>query len=184
MFELSTVLLSTLPPGRVFALDRQTLISIGINLFNVALLAFVLSKLLYSPVRGFMAARTQRVNAQLEDAATQLSKANAQKEKYEALFTEIESQREEILREAKALAAQNLHQVMEEARQEAQAIKQRAATEAALERQRAREEVRQVIIEVSAAMTEKVIAASIDKEMHERMFAGAVAELEQAKWLA
>ena len=184
MFNFPLTILADMPPGRVFGLDAQTLISTGINLFNVALLAFVLAKLLYNPVRNYMAQRAERIAGQIKSAAEQAERAAAIKEEYETKLREIDILREDILREARALAAENSHDILEQARQEAAAIKQRAAADIILERERVKAEMKQVIIDVSAAMTEKVVAVSMDAGMHDQMFEQTVAELGRAEWVA
>ena len=167
----------------MFALDRQTLISTGINLFNVAILAVVLSKLLYNPVRKFMAARTERIRVQLDEAAREAETASELKTRYEGLLAGIDDQRKEILEEARKTAADTAKRMLAQAKADADAVRVQATAEVELERERVREEMRQVIIGVSAAMTEKLIAASIDDKLRERMFAETVSELEEVKWL-
>ena len=168
--------------GRVFGLDQQTLIQIGINLFNVAVLAFVLSKLLYNPVRNFMRKRSEGIESQLEHAEKESKGATALRLEYERKLKEIDVQKEAILEEARKLAADNRGRMMLEAKAEADALKARAASEIEAEYARAREEMRQAIIEISALMTEKLVMVSIDSDTQERLFNEAMGELEGATW--
>ena len=184
MFDASLFLLSAqLPPERVFGLDQQTLIQIGINLFNVAVLAAILSWLLYNPVRNFMGARTQRIAAQIEGAAAQQKQAEEMRAEYEEKLARIATEREEILDAARKLAAENTKQTLAAARAEADGVRERAAAEIEHERERAKAEMKQVIIEVSTAMTEKILVASVDDAVYERMFNATLSEMERAKWL-
>ncbi|MCL2857025.1 MAG: F0F1 ATP synthase subunit B [Oscillospiraceae bacterium] len=176
-------LLSTVPDGRVFGLDQQTLISIGINLFNVIILAVLLSWLLYNPVRKFMAARTARIASQIEGAARQAQDAEQLRVEYEQKIAEIAVEREEILEGARKMAAENAKQTLAAAKAEADGVRERAADEIEHERERVRAEMKQVIIEVSTAMTEKILVASVDDAVYERMFDATVSEMENAKWL-
>ena len=170
------------PAGRVFALDTQTLLSIGINLFNVALLAFVLSKILYNPVKNFMASRALRIKNQLESAENDSQAAAALKLEYELKLGEINIQRDAILEEATKLAADNRVRMLAEAKVEVEALKSRAAAEIEGERERAREEMRGAIIEISALMAEKMICKSMTNESSDRLFDEAMAELEEITW--
>ena len=183
MFDASLFLLSAEVPGRVFGLDQQTLIQIGINLFNVAVLAFVLSKLLYNPVRNFMARRTERITSQIESAALEAQKAQELRAEYEQKLAEIASEREEILDKARRLAGENSKQIVAAAKAEAVAIHERAAAEIEHERENVRAQMKQVIIEVSTDMTEKILQASINEQIYERMFEQTLSEMEQTKWL-
>jgi len=183
LFDLSLLVLSAAPEPFVFQLTGQTPIQMAINLFNVAVLAVVLSKLLYNPVRNFMAARSEKIRTQLEGAAKEAESAAALKQKYEDLLVNIDRQRDDILSEARARAGDTERRILAEAKAEADAVRERAHAEVELERERVREEMRQVIIEVSAAMTEKLVAATIDDELRERVFAETVSDLEEARWL-
>ena len=170
------------PAGRVFALDMQTLISIGANLLNIALLAFILSKLLYNPVRKFMQNRTERIKKQLENAEKESLSASALKLEYEQQLKNIDLQKDAILEEARKLAAENRELMMMETKAEIDTLKARAASEIEAERERAREEMRQAIIEISALMTEKLVMVSVDSNTQKRLFDEAMSELEGISW--
>jgi len=184
LFDASLFLLSTaVPDGRVFGLDQQTLIQTGINLFNVAVLAVALRWLLYGPVQRFMEARTRRITSQIEDAALEAQKAEELRSEYEQKLAQITAEREEILEGARKLAAENTRQTIADAKAEATAIHERATAEIEHEKEQVRAQMKQVIIEVSTEMTEKILVASVDDAVYERMFEQTVAEMENAKWL-
>jgi len=170
------------PEGRIFGLDQQTLIQIGINLLHVALIAFILSWLLYNPVRNFMKGRADRIKSQLEGAEKEAQDASALKFAYEQKLEMIDVQRNEILEEARKQASENRARMMVEARAEADALKVRAFSEIEAERERAREEMRQAIIEVSSLMAEKLVTVSVDSYTQERLFDEAMGELEGISW--
>ena len=65
----------TVPEGRVFALDFQTLSGIVIQLINGIILAAALSYILYKPVQEFMRRRTERIQSKLDDAEAMMAKA-------------------------------------------------------------------------------------------------------------
>jgi len=166
-----------MPAGRVFGLDQQTLIQIGIQLFNVSLLAYLLARLLYNPVRDFMSRRADRIKVQMESAEDDMANAKELKVKYETRIKEINLERDDILETARKIAAEKGKQIIDEAKNEADTIKARAVQNIEMEQERAKDEMKQAIIEVSSAMAEKYIMRAIDKDVHERLFAEAMAEL-------
>jgi len=182
--ELSLFLLSAAPEPRVFGLDQQTLIAIGINLFNVALLAVILSKVLYNPVRNFMKKRAERISAQLDGAAKEAKAASELRADYEGKLKNIDLQKEEILSTARKLAEENAKRMLDEAKTEADALRARALSEVEFEQRRVRDEMKKVIIDVSTVMTEKLVTMSMSDEVSERLFNETVAELEEVKWLS
>ncbi|MCL2676224.1 MAG: ATP synthase F0 subunit B, partial [Firmicutes bacterium] len=110
------LLLENIPSGRVFGLDRQTLIQIGIQLFNVSLLAYLLARFLYNPVRDFMRKRGERIKTQLEHAESDLAKANGLKMEYEKKLKEIHQERDDILATAHRLAVEKSGRLLTEAK--------------------------------------------------------------------
>jgi F-type H+-transporting ATPase subunit b len=60
--------MQTLPAGRVFGLDTQTLISIGIQLLNAIILALALTFILYKPVKRFLQKRTEMIQKKIDDS--------------------------------------------------------------------------------------------------------------------
>jgi len=174
--------LSAVPEGRLFGLDLQTLISTAIQLFNVSLLAVVLSWLLYKPVRRFLRGRSEHIAAQFARAELDMEQAAALKVEYETKLEDIELERNRVLDEAYKLAADKSRQIVDDARREAAAVRERSAEEIRKERERVGEEIRQQIIEVASAMAEKFVAHAIDQETQDRLFDEAMAELEGIAW--
>lgn len=178
----AVILLAAESSGRVFALDPQMFIQVGAQLLNASLLAAILTYVLYKPVRGMLAKRTEKIKSQLDRASEDMATANELKLQYEKKLGEIDLERNEILESSHRLAARKARQVLEEAKHEANVIKERAAADIELERERVKDEMRQAIIEVSAAMASKFVSQSIDAEVEDRLFSETMAELEEATW--
>ena len=177
-----TIVLASVPEGRLFGLDSQTLVQIIAQLINVCLLAFVLSKLLYKPVGEFMAKRSERIRDQLEHAADESAKAHELRTLYEQKLQEVDRERDAILDKAHRQAVENSRQLVAEAKTEADAIKTRSQDNVKMEWERAQAEMKLAILEISAAMAEKMVTLSIDKGTHERLFDETMAELEGVSW--
>lgn len=173
---------TTVPDGRMFALDQQTLVSVGILLLNFCILAVVLSLLLYKPVQNYMRKRTERISAQVQDAQDQMAQAQTLKAEYEEKLRDIAAERAATLESARLESAERHRQMLEEARLEAAAIKQRAEESIRAQREQLRQETRLHIVEVSSLMTEKLLQKAMDSETQERLFEQALAEVEEAIW--
>ncbi|MDR2572002.1 MAG: ATP synthase F0 subunit B [Oscillospiraceae bacterium] len=171
-----------LPPGRVFNIDQQTLIQIIANIINVAALACILAYLLYRPVRDILNKRTSRIQGQLTQAEEELAKAMELKSKYEQKLDDIEREREDILSEARKVAADSGRRLVAEAKKEADTIKDRAAANVEMEWERAENDMRTAIIDVSAVMAEKFVSLAINKETHDKLFEETLSDLEGMAW--
>jgi len=170
------------PPGRVFNIDQQTLIQIVANVINVAILAAILAYLLYKPVRNILTKRTNRIQGQLIQAEEELEKATELRRNYEKKMEEIEREREEILGEARKIAADSSRRAIAEAKKEADTIRERAAANVELEWERAENDMRTAIIDVSAVMAEKFVSLAINKETHDKLFEETISDLEGMTW--
>ena len=70
--------------------------------------------------------------------------------------------------------------IVEEARKEAQEIRERAMSDITAEALRVKDDIHRAIIEISSDMANKIITASVNKEMHDKLFDDALTELEDA----
>jgi len=168
--------------GRLFGLDFQTVIQVVAHLINVGLLAFILVKLLYKPVQNFLLKRVERIKGELDHAGDEMAKANELKLQYEQKMKDVELARDEILGEARKAAADEGRQIVADAKKEADAVKERAAANVDLEWDRAQTAMRQAIVDVASAMTEKFVTLAINKETHDQLFADTMSELEGMTW--
>jgi F-type H+-transporting ATPase subunit b len=175
-------LLSAAETGRLFGLDQQTLIGIGIQLFNAAFLAAALSFLLYQPVRNFMRNRTEKIAAQLANAETDMAEAARLKNEYESKLSAVEAERKEILDNARALASDEKNRQIQEAKKEINILRENAAANIKREEEQLKNEISLYILDVSHVMASKFVAHAIDKETQDRMYRETIAELEGAAW--
>jgi F-type H+-transporting ATPase subunit b len=176
------IVFGSAPDGRLFGLDMQTVVQIVAHLINVSILAFILAKLLYKPVREFLHKRSDRIREQLEQAGGEMARGKELRLLYEQKMKDIELERDEILDEARKLAAETGRQIVADAKKEADAVRERATANVDMEWERAEAAMRQAIIDVSAAMTEKFVTLAINKETHDRLFDETMAELEGMTW--
>jgi len=162
----------------LFGLDQFTFTGMVPNLFNFAVLAALMTFLLYNPIKKLLEDRANRVAGELKEAEDKNLSASELKEKYEAKLKEIEVERTSILEEARKAAKDRQHQILEEAKAEAQDIRERASRDVITERDRIKSAVHEAIIDISTEMATKLISVSIDKNAHNRLFAEALTELE------
>ena len=183
MDAMTVFILSAAPDGgRVFGLDFQTAIQVGIILFNVSVLAAVLSHILYKPVQNFLKKRAEKIADQLTRAEEDMNKAAELKAQYEASLKDIEMERAEILEAARKTATEQTKETLIDAKKEADSIRARASVDIKNEQEHAKEQLRIHIIEVASAMTEKLVSYTIDKETQDRLFEETLKELEEATW--
>lgn len=182
MNNLIVILNQSVPEGRVFGLDVQTLTDIGIQLFNAAILAVILAYLLYNPVKEFMQARRAKIEGQIEDADNTMTEAQELIIEYEKKLAGIEEERIEILESARQSANKEREAIRRDLDKEVEAIRSRAHQSAEAERKRLQEEARVYIIDNANLIAEKFIQEKITAEDHERLIDDAIGQLEESSW--
>lgn len=175
-------LVQTVPEGRVFGLDLQTLISIGIQLLNAIILAIALSYILYKPVKKFMQKRTDKIQNKIDEADAAMAKANELIAQYKEKLKRADKESDEILEAARLKALDESKIILEEARREAYEIKKRSMDSVLEDKERLKEETRLHIIELSSLIAQKYITQNINDETQDKLLEKAIAQLEDTKW--
>lgn len=182
MTNLFIFLNSTVPEGRLFGLDQQTLIQIGIQLLNAVILFAFLTKLLYKPVKEFLQKRQDKIAQEIASAEDQMVHVDELKAEYEQKLQDIQKERSEILAQAEAAALKNKEEIIAQAKTEAAEIKEQQAQKAGEDSRRMREEMRIQVIDYSALMAEKFIQNEMDEESKAKYTDLVTAAMEEQSW--
>ena len=158
------LLTQAVPEGRIFGLDEQTFIQIGMQLLNAIVLAFALAFILYKPVKEFLDKRSEGIQGKINDADATMAKAKELIAEYENKIKDIEKERLDILEEARLQTINERELIIEEANKEAEEIKKRSIEGASLEKKKLQEESRLYIIELASLMAERYIVENIGNE--------------------
>ena len=176
------LLAQAIPEGRVFGLDSQTLIQIGIQLFNGIVLAVALGFILYNPVKEFMQKRREKIQRKIDDSDATMVKANGLIDEYEAKLKNIDKERMDILESARLKASDERRIILEDAKKEADEIKKASLDSISADKKRFEQESRLYIIELASLMAEKHVSQNIKEEDQDRIFEETLAEMEDAQW--
>ncbi len=140
-----------------------------ISLANLLILFLIIKKFLFGPVKKMLAKRQEELDERYQAADV----AKAQAEKDEVYWNEkkagAEAEADAILQKATENARLRSEKILEDAKASAEGIVRQAETEAELERRKATEEIKREIVDVSAALTEKLLAREIKLEDHRSM---------------
>lgn len=169
--------------SRLFDLDWQLVADSCLTIIAVFVLFLCMSYFLFDPARKMLNSRKDKIRTELETAKQDMEKAQRLREEYEGRLKEIDKEAESILSEARRKALNSESRIIEEAKEEATRILDRARTEAALEKQKVSDEVKQEIISVASVMAGKVVAASIDTTVQNRLIDETLKEMGDKTWL-
>ena len=168
---------------RLFDLDWQLLADSCLTIIAVIVLFFAMSYFLFNPARKLLNDRKEKIRGELESAKQDMEEANRLKEEYESKLKDIDKEAENILSETRKKALNNENQIVAQAKEEAARIMDRARVEAELEKQKLSDEVKQEIISIASIMAGKVVSASMDTAMQDRLIDETLKELGDKTWL-
>ncbi len=135
-------------------------------------------RLLYKPVREFMAKRTAEIEQQIKSAEENEAAAEALRLKLEKQAEESKQAARQYLDEAAKRAEALQAEILAEAKKESAALKRRAQEETRLEKEKAWAELKTQVGELSLLLASKVIQESLDEAQHQHLIEQALGQLE------
>ena len=154
----------------------QTLDVISVNLWqilislaNLVILFFLVKKFLYKPVKNLLAQRQAEIDSQYEKAGEAQRVADQNKAEWQTRLDSAHGEAEELIQHATEKASAHGERIVDEAKEKAAEIIRRAKSDAELELKKAREQIKEEIISVSTALTEKVLEREVGESDHRRL---------------
>ena len=168
----------------IFGLDPQLIFDSLITILAMFFLFLFLSYLLFNPARDLMQKRQETIRQEMETAAKEKADAVQFKEKYDEKLKNVDKESEEILSETRKKALKKETAIVGEAKEEANRILERANRKVELEKNKVKDEVKQEMISVAAAMAGKVIEVSLDEGKQSQLIEDTLKEMGDETWLS
>ena len=140
-----------------------------ISLANLILLFLILKKFLYKPVKETLAKRQSELDEKYSSAKKADEQAQQSKELWEEKLKSAAEESAAMLSSAAENARYREEKIISEAKEQADGIIRRAKAEADLEMKKAADGIKREIVEVSGALTEKMIGREINEEDHRNL---------------
>jgi F-type H+-transporting ATPase subunit b len=168
--------------GTVLHLDLAMLAQIAIQWFNILLVTFFLIRILYNPVRQFMANRAERIQNDIDSAKQSSKDAQELKAKYEAILADVDREAEEYRANKYREAVEEHDRIIFEAQEQAKHLQTKAEQEIKIQRENAADDVRRQIIEISTLMAARFVEQSIDRKTHDKYIDDALKDWSEQTW--
>ena len=140
-----------------------------ISLLNLYILYLIVKRFLLKPVKAVLEKRRRELDSQYIAAEEAQQAALANRHEWEAKMQAADAEANAVLQSAAERAKHRGDALMAEAKLRADSIVRLAENEADLERKKAVEGVKREIIEVSGALTEKILGREINAEDHRNL---------------
>ncbi len=167
---------------QLFGLNPQLLHDTVLAVLAILFLFTLMSYLLFNPAKKMLKDRQERIKNDIDTAKKDREEASAVRKEYEQKLKGIDKEAEEILSEARQKALKNEARIVDEAKEEAARIIKRANEEALLEKKRVMDEAKQEMITIASMMAGKVVAASIDTTIQNKLVEETLKEIGESTW--
>ena len=154
----------------------QTLDVISVNLWhilvsllNLVILFFLFKKFLFKPVKKMVADREAAINSKFEAAKEAEAMAKENEEKWNETLKEAGVKADSIIKNATDIAKSRAEGIIRDADIKADGIVEAAKKEAELERLKATDGIKREIVDISAAIAEKMLEREVNTEDHRAM---------------
>jgi len=154
----------------------QTLDVISVNLWqiiaallNLLILFLIVKRFLYKPVKKMLENRQATIEGDYKKANEAKEQALADKKAYEEKLSDAKSEADSVIQSAVEIAHSRESEILKEAQIKADGIVRQAEENAAMEMRKAEAEIKREIIEVSTALTEKMLSREISAEDHKQI---------------
>lgn len=137
-----------------------------ISLANLILLFYIVKKFLYKPVKKVLKARQNEIESQYANAENAQKKANEDREQWEKTLSGANAKADEIIKDATDIAKNRGESIVNDAKERAESIVRQAEQDAILERKKATDGIKKEIVEVSGALTSKMLEREINTDDH------------------
>lgn len=139
------------------------------SLANLLILAWIIKRFLFKPVKKVVDARRAAIDDDYAKADTARTEAEELRKNYEASMAAAQQTSDQIIAEASRTAEYRSNEIVAEAREKATEIRRQAEADAVLERKKAEDEMKHEIADVSAQLTGKLLQREINEEDHRNL---------------
>jgi F-type H+-transporting ATPase subunit b len=134
------------------------------QIVNFLVLMGLLYLFLFKPISRFLAERSESIRKDREEAARSRAEAEGRLGEYTGLLSQAKEEIETMKDAAKAEMVQQRQKTVKEAKEEAGRLIDEAKQEIELQVRSARQELRKEVVDLSAALAEKLLKRSLREE--------------------
>ena len=168
----------------LFDLNLQLIADAALMIAAIFVLFLIVGSKLFNPIRSIMEKRQEKIQNELETAASDMEKAKELKAEYEEKLKAIDKEADTILSEARKKALANENKIVAQAKEEAARIIERARVEAELEKQKVADEVKKEMVSIASMMAGKVVAKAMDVKVQDSLVEETLKEIGDSTWLS
>lgn len=148
-----------------------------ISLCNLLILFFILKKFLYAPINRVLEKRKNTIESKYAEADEKIKIADNYRSEWNEKMKSAEENADHIKANAISTATLKSDKIIADAREKASAIVVEAKLQADIERRNAQNDIKDEIIDISAAIAEKMIEREITVDDHHAMIDSVISKV-------
>jgi F-type H+-transporting ATPase subunit b len=153
-------------------------ITFFITFFNIAILYFILRKLLFKPITKFMQDRSLKIRNEQELASRERSRADELRVMYEGMLRNAEEEADQILAEARETGMRQAETIIERGRAEAEGLIAAAQERIELESRKASASIKAEAVSLAVVAASRILRRQVNADDAGRAVADFLADLE------
>ena len=148
-----------------------------VSLANLLILFLLFKKFLYGPVNKMLDKRRAEIEGEYSEAENANAAAQSAKAELEARLSNAKLEAEGIVKEAADVANARGDKIIADAKAQAEGIVNQAEAAAELERKRAQDDIKAQIVDISTAISEKMLEREINADDHRSLIDSVIAKI-------
>ncbi len=140
-----------------------------ISLLNLLILFLIFKKFLFKPVNNMLAKRQSEIDAKYEAASEAKRIAQEDRLLWDEKIGTVKLETDEMIKKAQNSAKRQGEAIVSKARETADSIVRQAQNQAQLEFKKAEDDIKKEIVEVSAALANKLLEREINADDHRNL---------------
>ena len=148
------------------------------SLCNLLLIAWIVKRFLFKPVKKIFDARRAAIDDDYAQAKAAREEAEESRRNYEIAMATAKETGDQIIADANRAAEYRSNEILAEARERATEIRRQAEADAVLERKKAEDEMKHEIANVSTQLTGKLLQREINEEDHRNLIDSFLSDLD------
>jgi F-type H+-transporting ATPase subunit b len=153
---------------------------LAIQIFTFLIAMVIVWKLFWGPLKTMMQDRSRKITDDLQRAESGRREIESLEGEYHRRLAEIEEKARTEINEALQRGNLAKDEIVKEARGEAQRILDKARQDLTAEREQLIREMRRQVTDISMSAVERLIGASMDRKVQERLLDQFLGDLEKA----
>ena len=144
---------------------------------NFAILLFLLTKLLYKPLMGYLDRRREEVESDLKEADKTREQAESTLAEYEKKMVGAEQEGRQIKFQARNEGQEEREKIITKARADAARVMDKAHQEIELQEKKARTRLRRDTVDLSINIAEKLMEKELDRKEQQKFIRQSIEDM-------